>query len=164
MTNTEKIKNKIFTRETISPVLAVWKFKEEKIVFTNGCFDILHQGHIDYLAKAKDLGTKLIVAVNSDASVKTLNKGDSRPIQDENSRAIILASLLFIDAVIIFNESTPIDIITFIKPNVLVKGADYTPDKVVGADFVIANGGKLELIEYLDGFSTSNIEKKIKNA
>jgi rfaE bifunctional protein nucleotidyltransferase chain/domain len=164
MTNVDKIKNKLYTRETIAPVLATWRFKDEKIVFTNGCFDIIHQGHIDYLAKAKDLGSKLIIGINSDESVRTLNKGVSRPIQDEKSRSIILASLFFVDAVVVFNDSTPLELIKSIKPNVLVKGADYTPDKVVGANYVIENGGKLELIEYLEGFSTTKIETKIKNA
>jgi rfaE bifunctional protein nucleotidyltransferase chain/domain len=164
MKSTDIIRTKIFSINSLKPVLATWRFKEEKIVFTNGCFDIIHQGHIDYLAKAKDLGSKLIIAVNSDESVRSLNKGNSRPIQDEKSRSIILASLFFVDAVIIFNESTPLELIKTIKPNVLVKGADYTPDQVIGADFVIKNGGKLELIEYLEGFSTTKIETKIKNA
>ncbi|MCC7050441.1 MAG: adenylyltransferase/cytidyltransferase family protein, partial [Bacteroidia bacterium] len=128
------------------------------------CFDILHRGHIDYLCKAKDLGTKLVVGLNTDNSVKLLNKGSTRPLQDETTRATILASLFFVDAVVLFNEATPLQIIEWVKPDVLVKGADYKPEQVVGKDIVESYGGKLMLIEYLPGFSTTAIENKIKNA
>lgn len=164
MEQLQLIRNKIFTIGTIKSPLNVWRFKDKKIVFTNGCFDILHPGHIDYLSKAKDLGDVLIVGINSDDSVRRLNKGVTRPLQDEISRATIIASLHFVDAVIIFNEDTPLDLITYIRPDVLVKGADYTIENVVGADLVQTNGGEVKLIPFLDGYSTSAIEKKIRNS
>ena len=162
MTHLEIISNKIFTLEQLKKAVMVWRLKNDTIVFTNGCFDILHLGHIDYLSKARDLGRRLIVGVNTDSSVKRLGKGDSRPINDETSRSMIIASLQYVDAVIIFNDDTPYELIKAIEPDVLVKGADYTIDKVVGADIVMARGGKVELIEYLEGYSTTNIEKKIR--
>lgn len=171
MTNLEVIKNKIFTKETLKSRLAQWKFFKKKIVFTNGCFDILHQGHIDYLSKAADCGDILIVGINTDNSVKRLGKGNSRPVQDENSRAIIVAALHFVSAVILFDEGTPLELIKFIEPAILVKGADYdgseknvsSPKYIVGSAEVKAGGGEVKTIELLDGFSTSSIEKKIKN-
>lgn len=162
-TNLSFIQNKIYTKTSLLLAINRWRLKSEKIVFTNGCFDLLHLGHIDYLSKAADCGTKLIIGVNTDASVRVLGKGNSRPIQDENSRMSILAALGFVDAVILFDEPTPLELIELIKPDVLVKGADYTIDKVVGADFVIKNGGQVELINYLQGYSTSAIENKIKS-
>jgi len=170
MNNLSHIKNKITTN--IELTIEGWRLKEQTIVFTNGCFDILHRGHIEYLAQTSDFADKLIVAVNSDSSVKKLNKGDSRPIQDENSRALIIAALDFVDAVVIFNEDTPFELIKTIKPNVLVKGGDYDAnctdksDKkyIVGSDVVKANGGKVEVIQFVEGYSTSKIEDKIKKA
>lgn len=165
------IQSRIHTAETISRAVARWRLKGEKIVFTNGCFDILHLGHVDYLAKAADLGTRLVVGVNSDDSVKRLGKGDSRPIQDEHSRSMIIASLHAVDAVIIFNEDTPYETIKLIQPDVIVKGADYDIDEtdpsskkyIVGADVVKAKGGTVATIEYLPGHSTTNIEKRIRS-
>ena len=122
----EIINNKIVAREQLHWILNRWKLKDEKVVFTNGCFDLLHQGHIDYLAKASDLGTKLIVGVNTDRSVKELGKGENRPIQDEKSRSIIMAALHFVSLVVLFDEATPLSLIELIEPNVLVKGSDYT--------------------------------------
>jgi rfaE bifunctional protein nucleotidyltransferase chain/domain len=167
----EVIQSKIFTKESLLFYLNVWRFREEKIVFTNGCFDIIHRGHIDYLAKASDLGEKLVVAINSDASVKRLGKSSSRPLQDEQTRAMIMASLHFVSAVIIFDEDTPLDMINFVKPDILVKGADYDANEtnkqskkyIVGSDQVKANGGKVKTIDFLEGFSTTKIEEKIKN-
>lgn len=156
------ISNKIYSLDQLKKAIMAWRLKNDTIVFTNGCFDILHLGHIDYLAKAKDLGKRLIVGVNTDSSVKRLGKGNSRPINDEKSRSMIIASLQFVDAVILFDEDTPYELIKAIEPDVLVKGADYTIDRVVGADIVMERGGKVELIEYLEGYSTTNIEKKIK--
>jgi rfaE bifunctional protein nucleotidyltransferase chain/domain len=164
------IQSKIYTRETFIHALSAWKFQEKKIVFTNGCFDIIHRGHIDYLAKASDLGKKLIIGVNSDASVKRLGKSVTRPLQDEQTRAMILASLHFVSAVIIFDEDTPLDIITFIQPDILVKGADYDATEtnkqskkyIVGSDIVTAKKGVVRTIEFLEGFSTTKIEEKIK--
>jgi rfaE bifunctional protein nucleotidyltransferase chain/domain len=162
MTYLEIISNKIFTLEQLKKAVMAWRLKNDTIVFTNGCFDILHLGHIDYLSKARDLGKRLIVGINTDSSVNRLGKGDTRPINDEKSRSMIIASLQFVDAVILFDEDTPYELIKAIEPDVLVKGADYTIDRVVGADIVMARGGKVELIEYLEGYSTTNIEKKIK--
>jgi rfaE bifunctional protein nucleotidyltransferase chain/domain len=162
MTHLEIIKNKIVSLEQLNKLVLAWRLKSDTIVFTNGCFDILHLGHIDYLSKARDLGKRLIVGVNTDNSVKRLGKGDSRPINDEKSRSMIIASLQFVDAVILFDEDTPYQLIKAIEPDVLVKGADYTIDKVVGADIVKARGGNVVLIEYLEGYSTTNIEKKIR--
>ncbi len=167
----EVINAKILTQaELIKPII-FWGFKGQRTVFTNGCFDILHRGHIDYLAKASDLGDKLIVGINTDASVKRLGKAGSRPIQDERTRAMIIASLHFVSVVILFDEDTPLDLISFVKPNVLVKGADYDADEtntqskkyIVGSDIVRANGGEVKTLEYLEGFSTSAIEQKIKS-
>jgi rfaE bifunctional protein nucleotidyltransferase chain/domain len=166
----ELVQVKIFTRETLLKPLIVWRFKGDKIVFTNGCFDIIHRGHIDYLAKASDLGNQLVVGINSDASVKRLEKSKARPLQDEQTRAMILASFHFVSGVIIFDEDTPQDIINFVQPEVLVKGADYDANEtdpqnkkyIVGSDLVKANGGKVSTIEFLQGFSTSAIEQKIK--
>ncbi len=138
------------------------KKQGKSIVFTNGCFDILHKGHVDYLAKAADKGDVLIVAVNSDDSVKRLGKSPSRPIQDENARAYLIAALESISYVLIFNEDTPFEIISLLKPNVLVKGSDYAVENIVGSDIVIKNGGKVETIDFIEGYSTSKIEQKIK--
>jgi len=163
MTNLELINSKIFTRETIRHKLNIWRFKDQKIVFTNGCFDILHRGHIDYLSKAADLGNVLIVGLNSDSSTRNL-KGPNRPINDEHSRALIIASLHFVDAIVLFDEPTPYNLINFIQPDVLVKGADYTVEQIAGSDLVLAKGGKVITIELLPGFSTSAIEAKIKES
>jgi rfaE bifunctional protein nucleotidyltransferase chain/domain len=136
----------------------------KSIVFTNGVFDILHRGHIDYLLKAADLGDVLILGLNSDASVKMLNKGDSRPIQDEASRAFVLASLSCIGAIHIFSEETPQDLIEKVDPDVLVKGGDYKIEEIAGSEHVLENGGKVTTIPLVDGFSTSMIEEKIKRS
>ena len=170
MSNLDLVKNKIITN--IDALLSEWKTQNQTIVFTNGCFDILHRGHIEYLAQTSDFADKLIVAINADSSVKKLNKGDSRPIQDENSRALIIAALGFVDAVVVFSEDTPLELIQTINPNVLVKGGDYDAnctDKahkkyIVGSDIVKTNGGKVEVIQFVEGYSTSKIEEKIKNA
>lgn len=159
--NLEIVQSKIFSLENLLPAINVWKFKDYKIVFTNGCFDVLHRGHIEYLAKAANLGNKLIIGLNTDASVKE-NKGKNRPVQDEYSRAIILASLKFVDAVVLFNAKTPENLIKSIKPDFLVKGGDYTTETIVGAAFVNSYGGQVVVIEYLDNYSSSNIIKKIQ--
>jgi D-glycero-beta-D-manno-heptose 1-phosphate adenylyltransferase len=167
----EVINEKIFTKDSIVKPLIVARFFNKKIVFTNGCFDILHRGHIDYLAKASDLGGMLIVGINSDSSIKKLGKGESRPLQDEQTRAMILASLHFVNGVIIFEEETPEVLITLIKPEILVKGADYDANEtnkeskkyIVGSDLVKANNGEVKTIEFLEGYSTSAIEGKILN-
>lgn len=148
-------------KEVLKHKLADWHNNQQKVVFTNGCFDILHRGHVDYLAKAADLGDKLVIGVNTDASVSKL-KGPQRPIQDEYSRLQILASLAFVDAVILFDEETPYELIKLVQPDVLVKGSDYKPEDIVGYDIVKAKGGNVNTIDFIPGFSTSLIEKKIK--
>ncbi|NUM51978.1 MAG: D-glycero-beta-D-manno-heptose 1-phosphate adenylyltransferase [Flavobacteriales bacterium] len=170
MNSFEAIKCKIHTTQTIQPILATWRLKSEKIVFTNGCFDILHPGHVEYLAKARSMGNRMIVGINSDASVKKLEKGNSRPIQSEEARALVLASLQMIDAVIIFNEETPLELLLVIHPDILVKGGDYDVHEtnpsskkyIVGSDVVKTKGGSIITIPFVEGYSTSNIEKKIK--
>ena len=162
MTNLEIIKQKIVSLEQLKRNIAVWRMKDMKIVFTNGCFDILHHGHIDYLSKASDLGDVLIIGVNSDSSVKKLDKGANRPIQNENDRALILSSLQFVEAIIIFNEDTPLELIKAIRPDVLVKGGDWKPEQIAGADVVKAKGGEVVIIPFVEGYSTTDIEKRIK--
>ena len=158
----EIFKSKIYTKETIVKEVNLWRLKSNKIVFTNGCFDIVHLGHIDYLSKAADLGHMLIVAINSDASVKRLGKGNNRPIQDERSRSIIIAALHAVAAVVVFDEDTPYELIKLIQPDVLVKGADYKIEQIAGHDIVLARRGEVKLIDFLEGYSTSAIEKKIR--
>ena len=158
----ETISNKIVDREQLQWILNRWKLKDEQVVFTNGCFDLLHQGHIDYLAKASDLGTKLIVGINTDSSVKGLGKGENRPIQDEKSRAIIMAALHFVSLVVLFDEATPLSLIELIEPHVLVKGSDYNIENIVGHEVVLKRGGEVKTIDFLDGFSTSNIIAKAR--
>lgn len=152
---------KIYTHETLASELQKWRAEGQKIVFTNGCFDLLHLGHVDYLEKARNLGDKLVVGLNTDASVKRL-KGEERPLQDEMARARIMASLLFVDAVVLFDEDTPYNLIKFVQPDVLVKGDDYTPDNIVGADVVMAKGGEVKTVTLVKGYSTTNIVGKIK--
>lgn len=156
----DHIKSKILSEENLNILINEWREKNQKIVFTNGCFDLLHLGHIDYLAKAKDLGDKLIIGVNTDNSVRRL-KGMYRPLQDENSRLHILAALEFVDSVILFNEDTPYELIKKIQPDVLVKGADYKIEDIVGYDIVTSRGGEVKTIEYLEGYSTTSIEQRI---
>jgi D-glycero-beta-D-manno-heptose 1-phosphate adenylyltransferase len=141
--------------------IAQWNNGGEKVVFTNGVFDVLHRGHVDYLAKARDLGDRLIIGVNTDASVSQL-KGPHRPIQDEYSRMLILASFEFVDAVILFGDQTPYELIKMVQPDILVKGSDYKTEDIVGYDIVMAKGGFVKTIDFIPGFSTSLIEKKIK--
>jgi rfaE bifunctional protein nucleotidyltransferase chain/domain len=160
MNNLELVQAKIFDREKLENQLAVWRFKSQKIVFTNGCFDLLHLGHIDYLSKAKDLGDILIIGVNTDESVRRL-KGDIRPITDENSRSTIMASLQFVSAVVLFDEDTPYELIQQVQPDVLVKGSDYKTEDIVGYDIVKAKGGEIVTIDYLEGYSTTGMLDKI---
>lgn len=154
--------SKIVNKETLVARLTAWRLKSDKIVWTNGCFDILHLGHVDYLEKSKALGTRLVVGLNSDESVKKIKEA-GRPVQDEISRARILAALHFVDAVILFDEETPRNMIEFVKPDVLVKGSDYSEDQIVGADFVKSNGGSVETVKLVEGHSTSGIIEKVKS-
>ena len=163
MKELDKIQNKIISFDNIQKQVLKWREENKKIVFTNGCFDIIHRGHVDYLSKAKDLGDILIIGLNTDQSVRNI-KGNTRPIQDENSRAIILASMQFVDAIVFFSEPTPYTLIKEMQPDILVKGADYKKEDIVGYDIVSQRGGTVETIEFIEGYSTSNIERKIKNA
>jgi len=153
--------HKILDITSLKRKIAAERVKDRKIVFTNGCFDILHPGHVSYLEEAYQLGHFLVVGLNSDASVKKLNKGKNRPIQNQKARALILAGLACVNAVIIFDEETPAQLISEVNPDILVKGGDYKINEVVGADLVIANGGKVEILSFVEGYSTSAIEKKI---
>ena len=156
----EIIKSKIVTKETLKNLLNIWKFKDNKIVFTNGCFDLIHRGHIEYIAKAANLGDILIIGVNTDKSTKKL-KGNKRPLQDEYSRALILSSLHFVNNVILFDEDTPYELIKFIQPDILVKGSNYKAEEIIGSDIVKAKGGEIITIDFIEGFSTTNIIKDI---
>lgn len=154
--------HRIYTLEQLQRQIKIWKLKDDIITFTNGCFDILHRGHAEYLNKAARLGDRLIVALNSDASVRGL-KGDNRPLQAEADRAYVLASLHAVDAVVMFDDSTPEALIREIAPDILVKGGDYTEDTIVGADLVKSRGGKVEIIPLVAGYSTSAIAEKIRS-
>lgn len=163
MEPTEIIQSKIYeTFQDFKPVLDQWREAGLTVVFTNGCFDLVHRGHIDSLAKAAELGDRLIVGLNSDTSV-TLLKGISRPLIDQQSRTILLASLLMVDAVIIFDEETPYELIKLVQPDILAKGSEYKLEEIAGYDIVLAHGGKVERIELTEGFSTTDIIHKIKN-
>jgi D-glycero-beta-D-manno-heptose 1-phosphate adenylyltransferase len=142
--------------------VSAWKNAGEKVVFTNGCFDILHLGHVDYLEKARNQGDRMVLGLNTDASVGKLKPG--RPIVNEYSRARLMAALSFVDAVILFGEETPYELIAAIKPDILVKGDDYTVENIVGADIVIGNGGEVKTIPLVQGYSTTSIINKIKQA
>lgn len=163
MTQLLQIQSKIKSRKEIIASAEQWRAEGKKIVFTNGCFDIVHMGHIDYLSKASDLGDVLIIGVNSDASVRKL-KGNNRPLQDEKTRASLLSSFFFVTATVIFEEETPYELIQSVQPNVLVKGSDYKEEDIVGADIVKANNGTVETIDFLTGYSTSSIIDKANEA
>lgn len=160
LTHLDIIKRKIVDLNQLQHSIYRWQFMSKKIVFTNGCFDILHLGHIDYLAKASDLGDILVLGVNSDASTRSL-KGPNRPINNQEQRSVLLAALHFIDAVIIFDDPTPLELIKTVRPDVLVKGSDYNLSNIVGADIVQSYGGKVKTIDFLPGYSTTLIEEKI---
>lgn len=138
------------------------KSSGKKLVFTNGCFDIIHKGHITYLKQAKELGDFLVIGLNSDKSVKKL-KGESRPVNKEEDREYVLENLKPVDAVVIFEDETPYNLIDAIKPDILVKGGDWSVDKIVGSDIVIANGGKVLSLGYVDNYSTTSIIDKLKS-
>ena len=160
MTIQERINKKIITSEDLSRNIAIMQFQGKKIVFTNGCFDIIHRGHIEYLMEAANLGDILIIGLNSDASVKRL-KGPERPIQDEETRAKILSSMSFVTFVVVFDEETPLRLIKEVQPDVLVKGCDYVIEKIVGYDIVKSKGGKVLTIPFVDGYSTTSILNKL---
>jgi rfaE bifunctional protein nucleotidyltransferase chain/domain len=162
---------KSFTQEQLVRRIHSWRLRNEKIVFTNGCFDILHPGHCAYLAEAKALGTKLIIGLNTDASVRAQNKGKERPINNQDIRSYMLAALHCVDAICLFDSDTPLNLITLLKPDILVKGADYDPNitdpshkqYIVGSTEVKKYGGAVEVIEFLEGYSTTSFIEKIKN-
>lgn len=153
---------KILSKEELKKKVLEWQSKGEKIVFSNGCFDILHVGHVDYLEKARNLGDRLVMGLNTDASVSRI-KGPERPIVPEFSRSRVMASLASVDAVCFFDNETPLELITYLEPDILVKGDDYTIETIVGSDVVLAKGGEVKTIPLVEGFSTSNIVNKIKN-
>lgn len=142
-------------------MLVYWRLKEQKVVFTNGVFDLLHLGHVDYLERARSLGNVLVVGLNTDASVRRLKPG--RPIQDEYARARCLAALQAVDAVVLFEQDTPLELIELIRPQVLVKGADYAVSQIVGADRVVSYGGRVESLALIEGYSTSQLIEKIRH-
>jgi len=162
MRSIQVIPTKIYNLHDLQQELKRWRLKNKKVVFTNGVFDILHEGHIASLSEAASYGHVLIVGLNADASVKRI-KGDERPINKENSRALVLASLVMTDAIILFEEDTPFDLITAIMPDVLVKGGDYTIDQIVGAKEVMANGGEVKIVPIVEGFSTTGIIERMRN-
>jgi D-glycero-beta-D-manno-heptose 1-phosphate adenylyltransferase len=153
-------KDKILSREQLPAVLEQWRAAGRRIVFTNGCFDLLHLGHVDYLEKARALGDALVVGLNTDQSVSDLKPG--RPLQDEVSRARVLASLLFVDAVVLFGEPTPLELIHLVRPDVLVKGDDYAISGIVGHEFVLANGGQVLTVPLVTGYSTTRIVERVR--
>ncbi len=162
MDNLTRIRHKICTLEQALQRTQGWRAAGERIVFTNGCFDLLHYGHIHYLAQARNLGERLVVGLNSTDSVRRL-KGPRRPINDETTRAHVLAALEVVDAVVIFDEDTPLRLIETLLPDVLVKGGDWQPEQIVGATVVLANGGQVLSLPFVEGYSTTRIEQKIRS-
>lgn len=160
MKQIEQIQNKIVSREQL--VERLRSRGDQRVVFTNGCFDLVHRGHVDYLSRARDLGDLLILGLNSDSSVRRL-KGPSRPIVDEKSRALLLAAFQFIDYVVLFEEDTPYELIKAAQPDILVKGGDYKPEEIVGYDIVKQRGGQVVTIDFVPGFSTTNIVEKLQH-
>lgn len=155
---------KIWTWDQAKEQIAQFRAANKKMVFTNGCFDILHAGHVHYLEAAALLGDGLLVALNTDESVQRLEKSPARPLQSSNSRSRVMAALGFVTGVVLFNEDTPKEIIEFITPHILVKGADYAIENIVGADWVLQHGGEVKTLKFLTGYSTTQIEKKILTA
>jgi D-glycero-beta-D-manno-heptose 1-phosphate adenylyltransferase len=160
MKKLDVIDNKIISSQQLPSKLSYWRFLGKTIVFTNGCFDIIHLGHIDYLSKAADLGDVLLVGLNTDQSVKRI-KGSGRPINDEGARAKLLASFFFVSGVVMFEEDTPYKLISVVKPDVLVKGSDYKAEDIVGYDIVTQHGGKVITLDFLPGYSTTSIANKL---
>ncbi|RFM27695.1 D-glycero-beta-D-manno-heptose 1-phosphate adenylyltransferase [Deminuibacter soli] len=161
MKNTAYIPHKIVTLDTLKNLVAGWRVLGKTVAFTNGCFDILHEGHIFSLSQAAAEADYLIVAVNADSSIKKL-KGPDRPVNNEHSRSLLLASLQVVDAVIIFEEDTPRDLIATLLPDVLVKGGDYTVEQIAGSKEILANGGRVVINPILQGFSTTALIQKIR--
>jgi D-glycero-beta-D-manno-heptose 1-phosphate adenylyltransferase len=162
MNTYKRLENKILTRNELEDILRQIREKKLTIVFTNGCFDILHKGHIRYLADASELADVFIVGLNADSSIKRI-KGPNRPLQDQESRAISLSALVFVDYVVLFGEDTPLELLRIIKPNVLVKGGDYQVEAIVGYDLVNSYGGQVITLPLVKGYSTTSIIKKISS-
>lgn len=162
MKASQKAGEKIIPRESLLLQMNRWKFLQKKIVFTNGCFDILHAGHLDLLTKAAAMGDVLLVGINSDDSVRRL-KGPERPVNDEAFRASMLASMSMVDGVTVFDEDTPGELIASILPDILVKGGDYKPEDVVGGETVTGHGGRVEIIPLLEGYSTTDLIRRIRS-
>jgi rfaE bifunctional protein nucleotidyltransferase chain/domain len=158
----QTITQKIVSLSELAASVGQWKAEGKKIVFTNGCFDLLHAGHIAYLSEAAGLGDILIIGLNDDSSVKRI-KGPDRPVNNELTRSALLASMFFIHAVVLFHEDTPLEVIKTVLPDILVKGGDYQVENIVGAKETIANGGKVEVLTFLPGYSSTAIVEKIKN-
>ena len=156
MDTLQLIKNRIFQLSTFNFQLSTWRSQGLRVVFTNGCFDLLHRGHVEYLAQAADKGDVLVVGLNTDTSVRRL-KGEGRPVNDQKARALVLASLAFVDAVVLFNEDTPLELIKEVHPDVLVKGADYKLEEIVGHDLVTDYGGNVVTIPLVEGYSTTKL-------
>ena len=154
-------KHKIASQEQLKNRIKAWQAQGQKVVFSNGCFDILHLGHIDYLEQASNLGDKLVIGLNSDDSVKLL-KGPERPVNSEEARARLLAALEFVHGVTVFTEETPRELIDYLLPDVLVKGSDYSIENIVGAKNVLENGGEVKTIDLVDGYSTTKIIENLK--
>ncbi len=163
MKTLRKINDKILSCDALVARLDEWRRSGKRIVFTNGCFDILHRGHVEYLAQAADCGDVLIVGLNADASVRRL-KGEQRPVNDEAARALLLASLQFVDAVVLFDEDTPYELIKMVQPDVLVKGKDYKPEDIVGHDIVTAHGGSVVTVDLVEGYSTTSIINRMRDS
>jgi D-glycero-beta-D-manno-heptose 1-phosphate adenylyltransferase len=159
----EKIEYKIMSPIAARTLIGAWQANGDTVVFTNGCFDLLHYGHLHYLADARDLGQRLVIGLNSGASVRRL-KGPRRPINDELTRTRQLAALEIVDVVVVFEEDTPLELIRTLQPDILVKGGDWTPEQIVGADLVLARGGQVLSLPFVAGYSTTNIEQKILNS
>jgi len=163
MSHLKTLNSKVYNLDALTNQVEQWKMAGKKVVFTNGCFDIIHRGHIEVLARTADLGDKLVIGLNSDQSIQKL-KGKDRPVIDEQSRAILLAALSFVDAIVLFSEDTPLKLISALLPDVLAKGGDYEIETIVGHEIVQKNGGKVKLVPFVDGFSSTIIIDKIKNS
>lgn len=171
MSRLSYLQNKIVNSEQAARIISSWKMKGQLVVFTNGCFDILHKGHVVYLAKAAELGDRLVIGLNSDTSIQKQNKGVERPINPQDAREIVLAALGFVDLIVVFEADTPIDLIEALNPDVLVKGADYDPEEkdssskkyIVGSDFVRKNNGQVAVVDLEEGFSTTSLIHKMKS-
>ena len=163
MNQVKHLQTKILSFSALKGQLEKWRNANQKIVFTNGCFDLLHFGHVDYLTKARDLGDRLVVGLNTDGSIKRI-KGAARPINNEESRAALLAGMAYVDAVVLFDEETPINLVSMVMPDVLVKGGDYSIKEIVGHEIVLNNKGEVRTIDFVEGYSSSVLIEKIKNS